>query len=164
MEKNNQDELVIERVFDAPREKVWQAWTDPEMAKKWWGPKDFTAPHAEIDLREGGKYLLCMYGAAGPGQEKREFWSTGTYEKIVPMEKLKMTDSFSDEKGNVVPASHYGMKGDWPLELKVKVKFEDAEGGTKMTLKHKGIPAGENREGARMGWSQSFDKLAEAVK
>lgn len=162
--KNGNEALVIERIFDAPREKVWKAWTDPEMIKKWWGPKDFTAPFAKIDLREGGKYLLCMHGAPGPGREKRDFWSTGTYREIVPMEKLKITDNFSDERGNIVPASYYGMKGEWPFELEIKIKFEDADGGTKMTLKHKGIPVGENREGAQMGWSQSFDKLARLIE
>ena len=49
-----EQELVIERVLDAPRERVWEAWTDPEQMKKWWGPKDFTAPTVEIDLKEGG--------------------------------------------------------------------------------------------------------------
>lgn len=50
--------ITISRVFDAPREKVWKAWTDPELIKKWWGPKDFTAPRIEIDFRVGGKYLF----------------------------------------------------------------------------------------------------------
>src|SRR4051812_30276601 len=49
--------IVIERIFDAPREKVWKAWTEPEHIKHWWGPKDFTAPHAKNDLHVGGKYL-----------------------------------------------------------------------------------------------------------
>ncbi|HXL81520.1 MAG TPA: SRPBCC domain-containing protein, partial [Pyrinomonadaceae bacterium] len=53
-------ELVITRFFDAPRELVWQAWTDPKQLVKWWGPKNFTAPVAKIDLRVGGKYLYCM--------------------------------------------------------------------------------------------------------
>ena len=56
--------LVMTRVFDAPRELVWKAWTDPEMLMKWWGPKGFTCPHCEIDLRVGGKYLYCMRAAA----------------------------------------------------------------------------------------------------
>ncbi|MFA5872204.1 MAG: SRPBCC domain-containing protein [Parcubacteria group bacterium] len=165
MQKDDQGQaLVIERIFAAPREKVWNAWTDPEMIKKWWGPKNFTVPHAEIDFKVGGKYLFAMRGAAGPGQPIRDFWSGGTYREIVPMEKIVMTDSFTDEKGNIVPASHYGMTGEWSTELKVKIVLEDQDGGTKMTLKHVGIPAGENRDGAREGWGQSFDKLAEILK
>ena len=90
-------ELVIERVVDAPLQRVWEAWTDPEQMKKWWGPKDFTAPSVEIDLKEGGKYLNCMRSPDG-----QEYWSTGIYQEIVPMEKLVVTDSFADEQGNVV--------------------------------------------------------------
>src|SRR5215218_3622198 len=90
-------ELVIERVLDAPRDRVWQAWTDPEHVKKWWGPKDFTAPSIESDFREGGKYLYCMKSPDG-----QEYWSTGTFQEIVPQERIVVTDSFADEKGNVV--------------------------------------------------------------
>jgi uncharacterized protein YndB with AHSA1/START domain len=155
----NDPELVIERLFEAPRERLWQAWTNPEQMKRWWGPKDFTAPYAEIDLRVGGKYLSCMRSPEG-----KEFWSGGVYRQIVPLEKIVVTDSFTDEKGNVVPAAQYGMSGDWPLELMVTVTFEEQDGKTKMTLRHLGIPAGENLEECRQGWNQSFDKLAEALK
>jgi uncharacterized protein YndB with AHSA1/START domain len=154
--------LIIERVFDAPRALVWKAWTDPEMAKKWWGPKAFTAPTINIDLKVGGKYLFCMRGPGLDGKVQ-DFWSTGTYKEIVPIEKLVMTDSFADEKGNVVPSSHYGMPG-MPLELEVVVLFEDlGDGKTKMTLEHRGFPEGEHKTMASAGWNESFDKLAKAI-
>lgn len=152
-------ELVITRIFDAPRELVWKAWTDPEHLMRWWGPKDFTSPVCKIDLRVGGKYLYCMRSKEG-----QEFWSTGTYKEIVPLERIVCTDSFADEKGNVVPASHYGMPGDdWPLELKVTIQFEDLGGKTKMTLTHVGIPAGQMKEMTGVGWNESFAKLAEVL-
>jgi len=157
-----QQELVIERIFDAPRELVWKAWTDPEMATKWWGPKGFTCPHCEIDLRVGGKFLNCMRGPAGTDFD-RDFWSTGVYREIVPLERIVCTDSFADEHGNVVPAKHYGMGADVPLEMLVTVTFEDLGGKTRMTLWHEGLPAGEMSEGAQQGWSESFDKLAESL-
>jgi uncharacterized protein YndB with AHSA1/START domain len=152
-------ELVIERLFEARRERVWEAWTNPEQVKRWWGPKDFTAPYAESDLRVGGKYLYCMRSPEG-----KEYWSGGVYREIVPLERIVATDSFTDANGKVVPAAQYGLGGDWPLELVVTVTFEDQGGKTKMTLRHIGIPAGENLEETRQGWSQSFDKLAEALK
>ncbi len=93
-------ELVITRIFDAPRELVWQAWTDPKQLVKWWGPKNFTAPVAKIDLRVGGKYLYCMRSP-----ESQDYWSTGTYREVVPPERLVCTDSFADADGNVVPGS-----------------------------------------------------------
>jgi uncharacterized protein YndB with AHSA1/START domain len=75
-----------------------------------------------------------------------------------------MTDCFADENGNVVPATHYGMGSDFPLEMLVTVTFEDLGGKTRMTLRHEGLPAGEMLEGAGTGWNESFDKLAESLK
>jgi uncharacterized protein YndB with AHSA1/START domain len=156
-------ELVIERIFDAPRELVWRAWTEPELYMRWWGPKDFTAPHCEIDFRVGGRFLGCMRGPAG-SEFDRDFWSTGVYREIIPFERIVSTDSFADEHGNVVPASHYGMGGDLPLEMLVTVTFEDLGGGkTRLTVRHEGLPAGEHRDGAGEGWAQSLDKLATLV-
>jgi uncharacterized protein YndB with AHSA1/START domain len=141
--------LVIERVFNAPRELVWKAWTDPEQVKKWWGPKGFTTPVAEIDFRVGGKSL-----------NGREIWSTGVYKEIVPPERFVTTDCFSDKDGNVVHGSVYGMPEDMPMEMMLTVSFEDLGGGkTKMTLVHEGLPAGEMLGGANQGWNESFDKL-----
>ena len=67
--KNN-DELTITRIFDAPRELAWKAWTEPERLKKWWGPQYFTAPVIKNDLRVGGKYLNCMRGP-----DNKNYWS-----------------------------------------------------------------------------------------
>jgi uncharacterized protein YndB with AHSA1/START domain len=150
--------LVIERIFDAPRELVWKAWTDPEQVKKWWGPREYSCPVAEIDFRVGGRSFNCMRGPDG-----NDIWSIGTYREIVPMERFVVTDSFADKDGNVVPATHYGMP-DMPLEMLITVTFEDAgEGKTKLTMKHEGLPAGEMLSGANQGWSESFDKLAELL-
>jgi len=158
--------LVITRIFDAPRELVWRAWTEPEMQKQWWGPKIFTCPHAEIDLRVGGKFLNCMQSTLDDVPEiwKKGLWATGVYKEIVPLEKLVMTDCFADSEGNVVPASYYGMEGDIALEMTLTVTFEDTpDGKTKMTLIHEGLPEGEHSAGANAGWNESFDKLAELV-
>jgi uncharacterized protein YndB with AHSA1/START domain len=150
--------LVIERMFDAPRELVWKAWTDPEHLMRWWGPKDFTAPACHTDLRVGGKYLFCMRAPDG-----QDYWSTGVYTEIVPPERLVCTDSFADPQGNVVPATYYGMGADIPLETQMTVTFEDVDGRTKMTLTHIGLPAGDS-DMAGAGWNESFDKLAEVLR
>lgn len=149
-------ELVVERVLDAPRERVWEAWTDPEHVKKWWGPKDFTAPSIESDFREGGSYLYCMKGPDG-----QEYWSTGTFREIVPMERIVVTDSFADEKGNVVSPEHYGMPGEHPMEGAVTVTFEDLDGAqTRLTVRYEGMAPGEMRDLAEAGWNETLDKLA----
>jgi uncharacterized protein YndB with AHSA1/START domain len=154
-----EQELVITRVLNAPRELVWKAWTEPERFMQWWGPKHFTSPFCKIDLRKGGKYLNSMRSPDG-----KDFWTTGVYKEIVPMQRLVFTDCFADEKGNVVPASNYGLAGDWPLELLVTVTFEENKGKTTMTLRHEGIPAGTMSDNTETGWNESFDKLAESLK
>ncbi len=152
-------DLVITRVLDAPRERVWKAWTDPEQVKRWWGPRPFTSPSCRIDLRVGGTYLFCMRAPDG-----KDYWSTGTYREIVAPERLVYTDSFADEKGNVVPASHYGFPADFPREFVVTVTLEAVGGRTRMTLRHAGMPPGEHGRMAEAGWSTSLDKLAEALE
>jgi len=152
-------ELNITRIFNAPRELVWKAWSEPEHFKRWWGPKTFTAPECKLDFRVGGKYLNCMRAPDG-----KDYWSTGVYREIVPLERIVYTDNFADEKGNIVPASFYGMPGDFPEEMVVTVTFEDLNGKTKMTLRHAGMPAGKMGELAEQGWNESFDKLAASLK
>lgn len=84
--------------------------------KGWWGPKGFTAQVYNIDLLVGGSYLYCMRSPEG-----NDYWGTGVYREIIKPELLVYTDSFSDAEGNLVTASYYGMSGDWPLELLVRV-------------------------------------------
>ncbi len=160
----NKNVLEIIRIFDAPRELVWKAWTNPELYKKWWGPKIFTCPEVQVDFRVGGKVLSCMRGTEGDFKGK-DFWSTGVYKEIIPMEKIVVTDSFADKDGNVVPSSYYGMEG-MPLEMLVTIMFEELPNGkTKMTLRHEGIKniPDEHRKGMDQGWRESFDKMEEKV-
>jgi len=96
--------------------------------------------------------------------EGKEYWGTGVFREIVPMERLVFTDSFADEQGNVVSPTYYGMSPDFPIEMLVTVTFEEENGKTKMTLLHTGVPAGPDSEGTHQGWSESFDKLAESLK
>jgi uncharacterized protein YndB with AHSA1/START domain len=150
----NTPEIVIERIFNAPRELVWHAWTQREHLMKWWGPKTFTCPDCTIDFREGGKYHYSMMAPEGT-----KFWITGTFETVRPMDHFSYTDSFADEHGNVVGASHYGMSDDMPKIMQVILDFEDLGGKTKMTLVHRGLPAGEMSEQTKQGWNEMFDKL-----
>ena len=152
-----QNEIVINRVFNLPVSEVWLAWTDAEYFKKWWGPRGFTCPSSKMEAKVGGKYLNCMRGPDG-----KEYWSAGVVKELIPERKLVVTDSFSDDKGNIKPASEYGMPGDWPKELLITVYLEEADGATKMKLRHQGIPA-EMREDCIKGWNESFDKLEENI-
>jgi len=153
-----QTEIVIQRVFDLPVSKVWRALTEAEEFKKWWGPKGFTCPSSKMEARVGGKYLSCMRGPDG-----KEFWSTGMVKEFIPEKKLVVTDSFSDERGNIKPASELGMPGDWPRELLITFELEEADGATKLRLQHEGIPE-EMHDDCVKGWNESFDKLEENIK
>ena len=111
-----QDEgLVVERVFDAPRELVWRAWTEPEHFMRWYGPTGFTMPACEIDFRVGGRHL---WGLRSP--DGWEYWTTGVYREIVRFERFVATDTLADQHGNVVSAAHYGMGGDVPMETLIR--------------------------------------------
>jgi uncharacterized protein YndB with AHSA1/START domain len=154
----SEQEIVITRVLDAPRELVWKAWTEPDRLMRWWGPNGYSSPAAKIDLRVGGDYLYCMRTPEG-----NDTWSGGTFREIVPMARIVATDHFADEQGNRIPASTYGLEGDWPDDLLVTVTFEDLGGKTKLTLRHAGFPAGDMPGMATEGWNQSLDKLAESL-
>ena len=148
--------FVISRTVHAPRELVWKAWTESDRLKAWTGPKTYTTPVYNMDLRVGGRYLICMI--SGDGQE---VWSTGTILEIVPNEKLVMTDSFSDDQGHVVSASYYGMGSEFPLESRVILTLTIEGHLTKFTLKYEDVSSvpEEHLLGMQQGWSESFDKL-----
>jgi len=163
------DEIVITRVFDAPRERVWKAWTDPEMVKRWWGPEHFTAPSVRIDLRVGGKYVWSMRGPAGT-QWDREMFNAGVYKEIVPNEKLVVTQYMSDADGQMIDATEYGQHPDFPDEMSITVLFEEiAEGRTRLSIVY---PKPESeaqfqamlKSGMTEGWNSSLNKLAEALR
>ena len=152
-------EIVITRTFDAPRELVWEAWTEPGYLMRWWAPKGCTTPFCKVDLRPGGKFHYCMRMPEG-----RDIWGIGVYREIVAPSLLVYTDSFADAQGNPVPPAHYGMSASHPAEALVTVSFEEHEGKTKLTLRH-GIPVSvEERKGAEQGWSEMLDRLAALLR
>ena len=138
-------DLVITRIFDAPRELVWKAWTDPRLVMQWWGPKGFTSPSCEIDFRVGGRYLFCMRAPDG-----QEFWSGGEYTEITAPEKIVTVLFYADKNGKVDPAD--------PNDVEVRdvVTFEEfGSGQTKLIFQRSRWDVGEDT-----GSNQIFDKLA----
>lgn len=153
------NDIVIKRVFDASRSRVWHFWTEPKEMMRWWGPKGFTIPSCRMNAETGGEFLYCMRSPDG-----QDTWGTGNYRDVVEMEKIVMTDDFADAKGNVVPASYYGLVDDFSDEILITVSFESPEEcNTLVTLRHAGLPAGEMREQSEIGWNEAFDKLARVL-
>jgi len=153
----SEDAVVIERTFDAPVDFIWQMWTQPEHFKSWYGPQGFTVPVANMELRVGGKRLICMASPDG----SMKMWTTGEYTEIVPNERLVYTESPADEDSNVVSPSAMGMPEEYPATTEVIVVLEDLGGRTKMVMTHAGVPA---TSGAGGGWNQAFDKLADHIE
>jgi len=160
MTTENSNTLTIIRIFDASPELMFKAWTQPEHIMHWWGPKGFTTPFCEVDLRIGGTLRYCMRSPDG-----KDFWGKSIFQEIVEPTHLAMKDVFTDEKGNPVPASHYGMSADWPAESQISVTFTAQDGKTKLTLEHSGIiTAGEERDMCEAGWNGSFERLTDFLK
>ena len=153
MEQLKEKQLVVSRSYDAPLEKLWKAWTEPEHFMKWYGPKGFTTPSCEIDLKVGGRHLWSMKSADG-----RQMYYTGIYKEILPMERIVYTDSLSDGEGNVLSPTEMGMPAGSPATMDVTVTFSHEAGKTTVTVSHVG--SGEGADYAAMGWEQAFDKLA----
>src|SRR5450759_5928951 len=105
-------EFVITRIINAPRELVFKAWTDPKQMTQWWGPKGFTNPVCEMDVRPGGAHRIVMRGPDGT-----DYPIKGIYREIVKPERIIFINSFSDEKGGL---TRHPMSPSWPLEMRAR--------------------------------------------
>lgn len=150
----------ITRKFNAPVERVWQAWTTPQIMKEWWGPENYSCPEAKMDVRKGGKAILAMKGPDGKVQ-----YSAGTYEEVIPQKKIVITDYFSDENGKLMSPKEAGMPGeDWPDTMRYTVEFKKTgDHESEIHIVHEGIPKSMHDD-CVSGWSSSIDKLKELVE
>lgn len=160
MNQQTSKDFVISRVFDAPRDLVWKAFTDPEHMKQWWGPKGFTVIAAKMDLRPGGSY---HYGMKAPNG--MAMWGLFRYREVTPPERLVFINCFSDENGGVTrhPASPQ-----WPLEMLSTFTFQELPGGkTMFTIRwsaHNAKPEEQqvfdaSHDSMTQGWSGTMEQL-----
>ncbi len=150
----NEKRIVITRVFDAPRELVWRAWTEPGRVEAWWGPKGFSTRVEELDLRPGGRSSYVMIGPDGT-----EYPVTGVYREVVKFERIVATDEFGEEYRAAAVE-------DLPEGIILTCLFEDAgPGKTRLTLHIDHPNADERRKHEAMGvvdgWGSTLDCLAE---
>ncbi len=148
MEDKMNRELTLTRTFDAPRELVFRAWTDPHLVSQWWGPDDFTNPTCQIDARPGGTIYIVMRGPDGA-----EYPMRGVFREVVPFVRLVFFSvAVEDEKGNS------------QFEVLTTVTFAEMDNQTILTLRLetlKILPAAEWAfSGMEAGWTQSLAKLA----
>lgn len=145
-------ELVLMREIDAPREKIFRAWTDPELLKQWFCPKPWGVSHAELDVRTGGSSVIVMNGPNGEVVDNR-----GVYLEVVPNEKIVFTDAF---KTAWIPSEKPFMTGIVLLEPL-------GDGRTKYTAvaRHWTEEDKKTHEamGFHEGWGAATDQLAALV-
>jgi uncharacterized protein YndB with AHSA1/START domain len=165
MTKNNaalkKRDLIVTRVFDAPIELVWKAWTDPEHVMRWWGPDHFTSPSAVMDFREGGTSLVCMRAPEDFGGQ--DMHSTWVYQKIVPMERIEFIQNLADKDGNLIDPARLGLPPEFPRDIRTVVTLKDlGNGRTEMTVIEYDMPGADTEMGrnAELGLNQSLDKMA----
>ena len=136
--------LVIERVFDAPREQVWKAWTDHDLRMQWLSPKGFHMNEDDGDIQTGVSYKACMISPEG-----HESRYAGEYCEIKEPEKLVFTHTWHNDT--------CGIPG---IETICTVLLEETDNGkTKMTFTQSGISSAASRDSQNGGWSECFDKL-----
>jgi uncharacterized protein YndB with AHSA1/START domain len=139
-------ELVLTRVFQAPRELVFRAWTDPEHWAQWFGPHGSTLPFCRLDARPGGTLHYQHHFPDYP-----DVWIRGTYSDVAPPERLAFTCHFSDEAGGRV--DRHGFPG----EMTIAVAFAEHPDGTEVTIRQTGLVTDQ---GEVQGWMETLDRLA----
>ncbi|MDX1521417.1 MAG: SRPBCC domain-containing protein [Anaerolineae bacterium] len=136
------DFLRVSRVFAAPRSKVFRAWTEPDILRRWWGPKGATTPVIEMDLQVGGRY---RFGMKYPDRDI--FYVKGVYREVQVPEKLVFTWRWES------PDMDFG-------DSLVTIEFHEQNGGTEVTLRHEGFPNEEVCRNHEIGWQTFFDNFA----
>lgn len=145
--KSSETRLEIKKVIRASRNKVFEAWTQPEMIKKWMAPGTSTVPTMQAEFKVGGAYRIEMKGEMGG--RAYDVVVHGVYMKIVPSEFLAFTWNYEDPERRASVGSTL-----------VSIALRDVDGGTEVTLTHEGFASSERRDGHHFGWLDSLAKLA----
>lgn len=149
-------EIVITRVLNAPRERVYKAWTEPEQIEQWYGPKGFTTRVTEMDLRPSGQWCYIMIGPDGT-----EYPSKGVFREIVPPERVVATDEFGEGIEKVLDV-------DLPQGMVTTATFEDVGEKTRLTIQIMHDTVSDRRKHEEMGvvagWNSSLDCLEETLQ
>jgi len=152
-------DVVITRVFDAPVEEIWKAWSDPEYVMRWWGPTGFTSPSAEMDFRVGGASLVCMRAPAEYGGQ--DIYHTWTYTTIDPYERIEFVSNFADKDGRHLDPAAMGMPPGVPYDVPHMITFKAAgDNRMEMTVTEYGYTTEQARDLSRAGMEQCLDKMA----
>jgi uncharacterized protein YndB with AHSA1/START domain len=145
--------LRIERVFDFPRELVFDAWTSADLLTQWFAPTGCTLHVERLDIRPGGGYQWCVRSPAF------DCWTIGTYLEVTPPERIVFTSAIADAAGNPATSASQGHDPAWPAETLVTVTFVERGNQTVVTLEQSVSAALAKRTGAYPGWIDMLDRL-----
>jgi uncharacterized protein YndB with AHSA1/START domain len=152
-------DVHVTRVFDAPVEQVWKAWSEAEYVMQWWGPTGFTCPLARMDFREGGVSLVCMRAPVEFGGQ--DFYNTWTYSTIVPMQRIEYILHFTDESGRVLDPADIGLPAGIPNGVRNVNIFKDlGDGRTELAIAEHSYNSEQARDLSKAGLEQCLDKMA----
>jgi uncharacterized protein YndB with AHSA1/START domain len=151
-------DVWITRTFDAPREVVFRAWTDPEQFAQWYAPHGCTVAFRALDLRAGGEFHSVIHTPDG-----KACWCRGVYSELVSPERIVYTMAVADAEGNRITPIDAGMDPEWPIETKVTVTFAEHDGKTTLTLHQTVNESLAKRTGAHPSWLQMLDRLDEQL-
>ena len=154
-----ENEVFIQRIVNAPRELVFDAWTDPEQLKRWYAPKDCTCHFKTIDSRVGGGFHGSIRHLDG-----RNNWFRAVYLEVVRPEKLVFTLARANEAGDHVTPAEVGMPQEWPDITLVTLTFEDLGKQTRFTLQQTVDTDLATRTGALPSWLKMLDYMEEMIK
>ncbi len=150
-------QIEVTRTFNAPLEMVWKLWTDPELVKRWWGPKHFISPVARLDFRVGGKSFVSMKAPKEMGGT--EWFSIWEYRNIIPLQTIEFIQSLADSEGNKTDPAQLGMPADFPKDILTVVQFDSlSPHQTSMTVTEY-AEFGSISNFAQIGLEQSMDKM-----
>jgi uncharacterized protein YndB with AHSA1/START domain len=156
-------DLLVTRIFDAPVERVFNAWRDPDQVMQWWGPTGFTCPSARMDFREGGTSLVCMR----PPQEFPggvDLYNTWAYTRIVPNQLIEYILDWADQDGNRLDPETLGLPPGMPRDVHNTNEFKDlGNGKTELTVTEHGYDSEAQMELSRQGLEQCLDKMAASL-
>jgi uncharacterized protein YndB with AHSA1/START domain len=150
-------QIEVSRTFPAPVEDVWRIWTEAELVKRWWGPKDFSAPSAVIDFRKNGRSIVSM--KAPPAMGGQEYFSLWVYEEIIPFEKIVFIQSLCDRRGNKIKPETVGMPADFPRDTRTVVIFTKLSGNETQMKVTEYAEFGSISNFAQSGLEKSMDKM-----
>jgi uncharacterized protein YndB with AHSA1/START domain len=152
-------DIVVTRIFDASAQQVWDAWTEPEQVMRWWGPQGFSSPTARMDVREGGRSLVCMRSPDG-----HDMYNTWTYSHVAEPERLEFTMGFADADGNPLDPVALGLPPDIPHPVEHVVQIRDSDGTTELTVTERGYADdGPTYQLSKTGLEQCLDKMASSL-